>query len=627
MIMKDSGNMDEAQKLLEKALDLDTTNAEVTRELDKINADRAAVNDPVFSSKKKITIKFTNSDLKTVMDFMASTYGINIIYDEGARTLPLSVSAEDATLDQALKSVMSAAGAFYKKVGDLSLLVAQDTKAKRDQYEELYLRTYQLNSIRAADMSTILKNTLNLKRITVNEAINAVTVRDTPDILKLAGKIISLNDRKPAEVIFDVEIMEVNRTKAEQLGLNYGTQISLALPVPSNVGSLVATTFADMIKQSTVTLPAFTLNFFKQDVDAKMLANPRVRVVEGKQAKIHIGDRVPLRSSTIQDATGQVRYSYDYKDIGVMLDVTPRINLDNSVFVTLSLEVSSLGSNIGTAADPAYSIGTRDAQTTMILRDGETAILGGLIRDEERHNRSRIPGLGDIPVLGSIFTTSTDDTNTRTDVLLTITPRVIRSWDLVGKDLRDIYSGTESNMSSEPRFTADKPAKKNPKGAAVEAEPVKQPDVTVNTVNAEVVPLTVTAATDPGTVMLSFGDPQYILQNGQDGPAVISAENLGGISSFIVKIAFNPEFAKYSKASGLYGAMAVVDSKATEGMLELDFTLDPDKKPEAKTNLAEIKFTGIKQGVSYLTYIDTKAADREGNTKNVSKTASRLLVK
>jgi general secretion pathway protein D len=626
MVMKESGNIEEAQKLLEKALDLEPGSAEVMKELDKINADRTSVNDPVFSSKKKVTIKFMNADLKTVMDFIAASYGINVIYDESARTLPVSVAAEDATLDQALKSVMNAAGAFYKRIGDLSLLVSQDTKAKRDQYEELYLRTYQLNSVKASDMANILKNTLNLKRVSVNEAINAVTIRDTQDILKLASKIVSLNDRKPAEVIFDVEIMEVNRTKAEQLGLNYGSQVSLMLPTPTNVGSMMAMKFVDLVNQGTITLPAFTLNFFKQDVDAKMLANPRVRVIEGKQAKIHIGDRVPLRSSTIQDATGQVRYTYDYKDIGVMLDVTPKINLDNSVNVTLSLEVSSLGSNIGTQTDPAYSIGTRDASTTMILRDGETAILGGLIRDEERHNRTKIPGLGDIPVLGSIFTTAMDESDTRTDVLLTITPRVVRSWDVIGKDLRDIYSGTESSMSSEPRYTAEAPKQKNKKTQETEPAPAPQVDISVNTVNAVSDAVTETAVS-PGDVMLYFGEAQYIMQNGQDGTVLITADNLEGAASMSIKLGFNPEFVRFTQATGMYGAMVSSPNKAQDGVVDLNFTFDPDKKPGQKEALAEVKFAGIKQGVSYLVYVDSKAADKDGKAKNVSKTASRLVIK
>jgi len=450
--MIEAGREQDAKKYLERAVLLMPEDKEALALMEKINSSAAKSVDSLFTSDKRITLKFSNTDIKTVFDFLSSAYGINTVFDDAAKNAQISVNADEVTFEQALNLIMSTGSLFYKKIGNSTILVAQDTRAKRDQYEDLLIKNFQLNSIKASDMSNILKNSLNLKRVTVNETLNTLTIRDTEDILKLCDKIIGANDRKQAEVVFDVEIMEVNRTKAEQLGLNYGSQIKLALPSAGNAGDVIGTTFLSLLKQGTLTLPSFTLNFFKQDVDAKMLANPRVRVIDGKKAKIHIGDRVPLRSSIVQDATGQVRYSYEYKDIGVMLEVTPKINFDNTVNVQLRLEVSTLGSNIGTATDPAYSIGTRDADTVMLLRDGETAILGGLIRDEERSNKLKIPGLGDIPLIGSLFTTSTDDYGARTDVLLTITPRVVRGWEVLPKEYREIYSGTENNITSKPRY-------------------------------------------------------------------------------------------------------------------------------------------------------------------------------
>jgi general secretion pathway protein D len=640
MSMKEAGNMDEAQKLLEKSLEMQPAGVNAAKELENLANERKKLSESMAGSQKKTTLKFSNADIKTVLDFIGSVYGVSFIYDEGVKSLPLSVSADDVTFDQAMDNISQSGGVFFKKIGDKSMLVAQDTKAKRDQYEDLIIRTYQLNYIKASDMSSILKNALNLKRVTSNEALNTLAIRDSLDTLKLADKIVSLNDMKPAEVIFDVEIMEVNRTKSEQLGLNYGSQLTLTLPGSQTLGSLINGNFMEILKQGTVTLPAFTLNFFKQDVDAKMLANPRVRVLEGKQAKIHIGDRVPLRSSIIQDATGQVRYTYDYKDIGVMLDVTPKINRDNSVSVNLKLEVSSLGSNIGTATDPAYSIGTRDAETTMLLRDGETAILGGLIRDEERHNKIKIPGLGDIPLIGGLFTTSTDDTDERTDVLLTITPRVVRSWEYISKGLHDIYSGTENNMSSEPKYKAnmDNSRTKGPKGAK-QAEQAK-PDSFGSTISAVVIDAAsntqsataaASAPVNPGQVILSFTEDQYILQAGQDGTIKIAAENIDGITEMAVKIAFNSDYAKFVQADrssyGIVTNMTINDNKAGAGTVEFDLKLDTDKKATGKTALVEMKFTGIKPGVSYLVFLDNKVKNREGSDVNVQRTASRLVIK
>lgn len=696
MAMKKSGSIEEAQKLLEKSLELQPMNADALKAMDELLKEHTAAADPMFSSQKKITIKFTGSDVKTVFDFIASSYGINVVYDEGVKTLPVSVSADDVTLEQALEMVVSSSGVFYKKIGPMAILVAQDNKAKRDQYEDLIIRTFQMNAIKAADMSAILKNTLNLKRVTVNDSLNTISIRDTADTIKLAEKLIRLNDRKLAEVVFDVEIMEVNRTKTEQLGLTYGTQMTLTLPTYSTVNDAISTPFVNMLKQGTLTLPALTLNFFKQDVDAKMLANPRVRVMDGKKASVHIGDKVPLRSSVVTDATGQVRYSYDYKDIGVMLDVTPKINFDNSVTVNLKLEVSSLGSNIGTASDPAYSIGTRDAETTMLLRDGETAIVGGLIRDEERNNLLKVPGLGDIPLVGSIFMTSTDFNGSRTDVLLTLTPRVIRSWDGMDRELREIYSGTENNMTSVKKLyagvqstgakkegpkdmntgrhddknsppqntmnnpgvppdgnTLPRPAGEAPAafiqdpGNTTAAIAVQQsmPEITA-TAAVQQQDLTGTAtvaaaqqeptgdttsASSTEPVILSFSQDQYILQSGQDGVIKVMAEKMTGITNMHLKLAYNTEFVKFVKADGsspdAVNNLAVNDAKAGEGLVEMDLSVNTDRSSGESIEIAEVRFSGIKQGVSYILFLDGTIKNKEGLTVNVQKKASRFVVK
>jgi len=634
IVQKQAGNLDDAQKLLEKAVQLDPDNAQYLSELDSISSELKKPTDMIFASQKKISIKFSNTSLKSALDFIGSSYGINFIFDEGLNNVQVSASAEDVTLEQALDIVVSAGGVFYKKVGQGTLLIAQDTKAKRDQYEDLIIKTYQLNSIKAADMATILKSTLNLKRITVNENFNTISIRDTEDILKLADKIIKVNDRKPAEVIFDVEIIEVNRTKAEQLGLNYGGQMSLTPPTAGTTTStinpgLTNMALSDVINQYTLTLPAFTLDFFKQDVDAKTLANPRIRVIEGKKAKIHIGDKVPLKSSEIQDATGQIRNTYDYKDIGVLLEVTPKINLDNTINVVLSLEVSSLGSNIGTTADPAYSIGTRDAETTMLLKDGETAILGGLIRNDENGNKIKLPILGDIPIIGGLFITSSDDSMDSTDVLLTITPRIVRSWEYISKDLKEIYSGTENNMSSSPKYFATVENVTGKKNKNNENIPENAPENSTGT--AATAPAAETSTAQPGATIISFSDPQYILEAGQDGVIKIEVENLTNVTDLPLKLAFNPGFISFVEADNsapdVVTNLSVNNSQAINGMVEMDFTLNPDKESSGKIEIASAKFTGIKQGVSYLLFLEDKILSKDGSTVNAQKTASRIVIK
>ncbi|MBN2755478.1 MAG: hypothetical protein JXR81_11555 [Candidatus Goldbacteria bacterium] len=646
--MIEAGREQDAKKHLERAVLLMPEDKEALALMEKINSSTAKSVDSLFTSDKRITLKFSNTDIKTVFDFLSSAYGINTVFDDAAKNAQISVNADEVTFEQALNLIMSTGSLFYKKIGSSTILVAQDTRAKRDQYEDLLIKNFQLNSIKASEMSNILKNSLNLKRVTVNETLNTLTIRDTEDILKLCDKIIGANDRKQAEVVFDVEIMEVNRTKAEQLGLNYGSQIKLALPSAGNAGDVIGTTFLSLLKQGTLTLPSFTLNFFKQDVDAKMLANPRVRVIDGKKAKIHIGDRVPLRSSIVQDATGQVRYSYEYKDIGVMLEVTPKINFDNTVNVQLRLEVSTLGSNIGTATDPAYSIGTRDADTVMLLRDGETAILGGLIRDEERSNKLKIPGLGDIPLIGSLFTTSTDDYGARTDVLLTITPRVVRGWEVLPKEYREIYSGTENNITSKPRYfsgTDSAAAVKTASIAAGSAPVSAEVSSDIQTVNIDAMVNTLPvisvvearADTTPAEkenlisadgILLAFEEPQYVVQKGQEAAVKITAANLKDIKEMTIKAAFDPELLSFVSAEKTGGMeITVKGNTAANGVAEITVKPDPEKKYEGRAELLTLKLKGEINGVSYLVFLESKITDINGKEINVQRSASRLVVK
>ncbi len=217
--------------------------------------------------------------------------------------------------------------------------------------------------------------------------------------------------------------------------------------------------------QSTVTLPTVTLNYLKSVTDGRTLSNPRVRTVDGQPAKIHVGDRVPLQSASIQDATGQSRTMYEYHDIGIALDVIPKYHLDNSIFVDLNVEVSSLGQNLGTTAAPAFAIGTRNVHTTMILREGETAVLGGLISETEQKSLSGIPGIDPNGLLGHLFNND-GYTRQRTELILTVTPYLVRSQSLPRRNNTDFYSGTEGGYSTRASYdylNRTPPAKQPPR--------------------------------------------------------------------------------------------------------------------------------------------------------------------
>lgn len=471
----DAGKSRESLELLTKALDIWPGHPEARTLHGRIQAQLAAPaeRDLISGNGALITINFSNTNLKTAFEYISHLVGINVVFDDAVNDVPVTLFAENIPFTQALRLLLATTNTFYKQINHNTILIANDTKDKRAQYDDQRVQVFHLKALGAKDMADILKGVLTLDRLVVNEDINALVIRNTPQMLEQVGSVIALNDRKPAEVLLEVELLEVNRSKAEQLGFDFGSTVILRFS-----DFTLSDDLADVFLDGVVTVPAITFRYFKQKVDAKILANPRLRSLSRKEAQIHIGDRVPLRTSTILDATGQTRTTFEYKDIGIKLHILPVVHLDNSTTVKLGLEVSALGQNLGTQAEPAYSIGTRNAETIMLLRDGETAVLGGLIREEERKMVISIPGLGDMPGIGNLLSNKDESAN-RTDVLLTITPRIIRPLDLPLNAQFSFYSGTERNYSTLPIFAEYGPqAPKQPEmlaPALVQASLTDQP--------------------------------------------------------------------------------------------------------------------------------------------------------
>lgn len=621
---KKAGRHQDARRLFQKALEVYPDHKQAASELQKYKLmEEAKISSGLaLSSKAPITLNFKKTALKTAFEFIVKSFGINVIFDEGVKDTPITLFAKNVTFEQALNLVMVTTQTFYKKIGRNTILVAPDTKGKRGQYEDHIIRIFNLKNIKAKDMAKLIKGVLSLKKVIINEAQNSLLIRDTNDVLDLVDKLISANDRKPAELILDVEILEVNRTKAEQLGLDFGSQISVRYDE--------ASTFQGALDARTWTLPGITLRYFKQDVDSKTLANPKIRVIDDKPAKIHIGDRVPLRSSTIVDNTGQTRTTFEYRDIGIKLNVEPDIHLDNSVTVKLKLEVSSLGPDLGTPDEPAFSIGTRNAETFMLLRDGETAILGGLIRDEDRKTRIKVPGLGDIPILGALFT-SYDDQTTRTDVLLTITPRIVRAWEIPEKDLRKIYSGTEKTYTNQALFAyLDEVADPNKSPKIAFAEQQDRGTETTPTDDNALAKKTVSSGLESlqAKIRLGFQKPAYTVVTGDEITIHLTGERLEGITTLPFDILYNPNLLQFvdSAAGEIDADHFSTKEEASKGVLHIDLQgLQADD--DGSKIMARIKMRGLKSGISYLVFRAGSYVNRDGKSVNAQVQASRIVIR
>lgn len=395
---------------------------------------------PKKISGPKVDLSFNKIDLPSALEFLSENYQFNLILDQSVKDTPVTINVKDISFYKALSLILKSTNNSYKVIDGNTLMVFADSKGNKEQYSDNVIKTFYLNNAEAKDISALLKSVLGIGQITVNESSNSITVVDSPDLMGIISDVILNNDHPKGEVFFDVEIMEVNLSNSELSGVDYGAyQISAAVPAIPLSGSI-----ANSIKdQGSFNIPSITLSAFKQDVNAKILANPKVRVIDGEKAKIHIGERVPLRSSDILDATGQTRTTFEYQDVGIRLDVESKIHNDSQVTIKIALEVSSLGENLGNSEQQVFRIGTRNAETVMLVNDGDTAILGGLIRDESRSTNTSVPKIAKFLGVSWPFSNK-DESENRSDILLTISPRIIR-----GKDKARTYLEKITQLNSE----------------------------------------------------------------------------------------------------------------------------------------------------------------------------------
>jgi general secretion pathway protein D len=449
---KSVGNLDLAETLFQKAASYDTQNPNLKRELQGIDRSKKDSEQryvlAAFHTAKPMAVNFRDAKLKDALKTMCDPYNLNFVFDKNTEELSVSVSAKNVSFEQAFNMVLQSSNTSYKVLGPNSLFVYEDTPEKKKQYEDRYFKTFHLSTLKADRMAELLKASMDIKTMVANNDLGTIQVRETRDTLDVVEKLIAANDRKPAEILLNVEVLELNANKAAQIGIDVGNQISAQMP-QVKISDLIQG--ANLTSDGVVTLPTVALNYLKTNTDARTLSNPRVRTVDGQPAKIHVGDKVPLQSATIQQATGGASTMYEYHDIGIKLDVLPKYHLDDSIFVDLNIEVSSLGQNLGNAQNPAYAIGTRHVHTTMILREGETAILGGLISESDRHTAAGLPGTSDTNFLGRLFS-NVGDTSARSELVITVTPRLVRSQSLPTRSNTDFYSGTEGTYSAKTKY-------------------------------------------------------------------------------------------------------------------------------------------------------------------------------
>jgi general secretion pathway protein D len=405
-----------------------------------------------------INLDFRDANVKMVFDALSRSTGINFILDKDlSPELKTTVFLRNAHLTEAIDLILRTSQLRSKLLGESTVLIYPDTPEKLKDHQELIVRAFYLQDASAAQMQTTLKTLLKSKDLVVDEKLNLIVMRDTPQAIRLAEKLVALHDLAEPEVMLEMEVVEVQQDALLNLGIQWPAQLTLT-PLANGNGNLTLAELRNLNSSRLgASLSSPIIHLRQESGVTNLLANPRIRVKNREKALVMIGDKVPVITTT-STSSGFVAESVQYLDVGLKLNVEPSVYPSDDVEIKVTLEVSSIAKQISTATGTvAYQIGTRNASTVLRLRDGQTQILAGLINDQDRKSFSGVPGLSQLPLIGRLFTAPLDS-STKNEIVLSITPRLVRPVSRPDAQALEFWSGTESVLSNAPlRFTGGVP--------------------------------------------------------------------------------------------------------------------------------------------------------------------------
>ena len=448
-----AGNTADAQAKLSKIVTENPQNKEaraMLRGIEQKQAKEAGTPKLTAALKRPITMEFRDAPLRTVLELISRQTGLNFVFDKEVQPdTRTTVFVRDTPIEEVIRYVLVTNQLDRKILNENTILIYPNTPAKTRDYKDLVVRSFYLSNADAKQTAQMVRQLVKTRDLFVDEKLNLLVMRDTPEAIRVAEKLIANQDKGEAEVMLEVQIMEVTDNDLTSAGIQWPSQIGVGLQgaegIPGKVTGTEATHFNSGLVRLTVPDPMLVLRLNQQVGRANILANPRIRVKSREKAHIHIGDKVPVITTTA-GATGFVSESVNYLDVGLKLDVEPQVYLEDDVGIKLALEVSNIGQQIKTASGTiAYQVGTRNTTTTLRLRDGETQILAGLISNEDRRNSTQVPGLANLPVAGRLFQ-SKEDTANKSEIVMLITPRVVRNVERAPVNLEEFNSGTEAEV-------------------------------------------------------------------------------------------------------------------------------------------------------------------------------------
>ena len=407
--------------------------------------------------RQPISIEFRDAPLKQVFEVISRRSGLNFLFDKDVKAdQKTSIFLKNSTVESAVHFLLVTNQLEQQVMDGNTVLIYPNVAAKLKDYQEMVIKTFFLANADAKTVANTLKTILKSRDVVVDEKLNLVIMRDSPEAIKLAAKLVAVQDIAEPEVMLEVEILEIKRSRLMELGVAWPTSVTLApltvldadnKPAPLTLSSLRGLNSRNL----GVSNISATINANKIDGDSNTLANPRIRVRNREKAKVVIGDKVPNITTTISPgANGFASESVTYLDVGLTLNVEPTIYLNNEIAIRIALQVSNLvGSQTTKSGTTAYRIGTREATTMLQLKDGENQVLAGLINNEDRSSGSKVPGFGSLPILGRLFG-SVRDENDKTEIVLSITPHLVRNIQRPSASASEFSAGTETSFRRRP---------------------------------------------------------------------------------------------------------------------------------------------------------------------------------
>ena len=424
------------------------------------------------ASRDPLVLDFRETSLQDLIDFIGDATGINVSYDEQFQDREVTIRIDGLTLEEALDHVLSINRSFYKVLNPRAIIVVPETPQKRAQYAEQVIRTFYVSHADVQELSQLLSQIVRAPQMAVQPAVipntvaNTITVRATTEVAAIIEQVIAANDKPLAEVIIDVTILEVNRERARRYGLNLSDYALGGIfspesappsdPVaPSGVGS-PAPFNLNTISRGVSTadfylgVPAAVVRFLETDSHTKLVAKPQLRGQEGATMTLELGEDIPVPATAFTaiaagGAAVNPLTSFNYRAVGINVTMTPRVTYENEIILDLSVENSTLGANIDVAGTSMPTFGSRSVETRLRLHDGESNLLAGLLREDDRTTLRGFPGMTKVPILRKLFG-DTDETVRTTDIVMLLTPRIVRGHELTQRDISPIYIGTQTNF-------------------------------------------------------------------------------------------------------------------------------------------------------------------------------------